>query len=63
MICRIKRGKKDSLLNIFCEKIYRLYPPNNSSPQSPDNYTVTCFLSIWDTKNVGIWDESAKGSS
>jgi hypothetical protein len=42
---------------------YRVYPPNNSSPPSPDNATVTCRRASWATRCVGICEESAKGSS
>ena len=41
---------------------YLLYPQNNSSPPSPERLTVTWRLAREETKNVGIWDASAKGS-
>ena len=43
-------------------KKYLLYPPNSSSPPSPDKATETSDLASLETKRVGICDESANGS-
>ena len=43
-------------------KKYLLYPPNNSSPPSPDKATETWDFASLETKRVGICDESANGS-
>ncbi len=43
--------------------LYLEYPPNNSSPPSPDKATFTfCFVKE-DNKYVGIAEASANGSS
>lgn len=49
--------------HILGPRKYRLYPPNSSSPASPDKATVTCSRAARQTRCVGIWDESANGSS
>ena len=38
-------------------------PANASSPPSPESATVTCSRVSFESSNVGICEESAKGSS
>ena len=60
---RIGRGTFDAAPHSASIRRYRRYPPNSSSPPSPDSATVTCLRVMPHTRAVGICDGSANGSS
>ena len=57
------KGNVSNVLIIVFDHRYLLYPPNSSSPPSPDKHTLTWLLVSFDINIVGIWEESANGSS